>query len=153
MDASTLSKLYDGRHVDGSGEVIAADVVQVLSDTLAADTTELLEKFSEERGQDDRAADGIAATVEALRMSQLGTLILADIRDTGRTAWFGPEPTHLALHEPELRNLGVGKPTEASLEEILVRAALGTGAEITCVFGGVEQAPTEGVGGLLRYPG
>jgi peptide subunit release factor 1 (eRF1) len=142
-----------GRHDDGSDAVIAEEVLRVLGETLAADTVELLEKFSEERGQNDRAADGGADVVAALRKGQIETLILTDARDAGRTAFFGPDPTHLALTAQELVDLGVEQPWEAPLEEILVRAALGTGAEVKFVGGGMEQAPTEGLGALLRYAG
>jgi hypothetical protein len=142
-----------GRAQDGSEDVIADEVLRVLADTITSDTVELLEKFSEERGQDDRAADGVDATVRALRMAQVGTLILTDTRSPGRTAWFGPDPTHLALTEHELRDLGVETPLEGPLDEILVRAALGTGADVKVVAGGVEQAPADGVGGILRYAG
>jgi hypothetical protein len=159
-----------GRHLDGSDEVVAAAIIEVLANHVATSTLQLLEKFSEERGQDAaagerlpnvgggragrrRAADGVAATVAALRMAQVGSLILTDARDTGRTAWFGPDPTHVALTEQELGDLGVDRPLEGPLDEILVRAALGTGAEVKVVTGGVEQAPAEGVGGILRHAG
>jgi hypothetical protein len=73
------------------------------------------------------------------------------MRDSTRQGWFGPDPTHVALGESELRDLGVEQPQQAALEEILVRAALGTAAEIRFVGGGMEQAPSDGVGALLRY--
>jgi hypothetical protein len=140
-----------GRADDGSADVIAAEVLRVLSDTIAGDTIELLEKFSEERGQNDRAADGPSATLECLRKAQVETLILTDARDTRRTAYVGPEPTHLALSAQELLDLGVEQPWEAPLDEVLVRAALGTGATVRFVGGGMEQSPTDGVGAVLRF--
>ena len=140
-----------GRARDGSDEVIAGEVLRVLSDTVAADTVELLEDFSEQRGRHDRAADGVTATVEALRKGQVETLILTDARDISRAAFFGPDPTHLALSAQELLDLGVEQPCEAPLDEIVVRAALGTGANVRFVGGGTEQSPLEGVGALLRY--
>lgn len=140
-----------GRHVDGSDDVIAEQVLRVLSDVVAGDTIELLEKYAEERGQHDRASDGVARTVEALRMSQVETLILTDARDAGRSAWIGPDPTHLGLTEQELRDLGVDAPVEALLDEALTRAALGTGAQVRFVGGGLEQSPKDGVGAILRY--
>lgn len=140
-----------GRARDGSDEVIAAEVLRVLGDTVAADTIELLEEFAEERAQDDRAADGVTATVAALRKGQAATLILTDARDETSSAFFGPDPVHIALSAQELLDLGVEQPWEAPLDEILVRAALGTGAVVRFVGGGMEQAPTEGVGALLRY--
>ena len=140
-----------GRHVDGSEDVIADQIIGVLSDVIAGDTIELLEKYAEERGQNDRASDGVARTVEALRMSQVDTLILTDARDVEQTAWIGPDTTHLALTEQELRDLGVEAPVEARLDEALARAALGTGANLRFVGGGMEQSPKDGVGALLRY--
>jgi hypothetical protein len=140
-----------GRHEDGSDDVIAAEVLRVLSDTVAADTVELLEKYAEERGQDDRAADGVASTVAALRMGQVDTLILTDARAADRRGWGGPDPLHLALSEQELRDMGVEQPQEMPLDELLVRAALCTGAAVRVVGGGVEQAPADGVGAILRY--
>ena len=43
------------------------------------------------------------------------------------------------------------QPWEAPLDEALVRAALGTGADVRFVGGGTEQAPAHGVGALRRY--
>jgi len=146
-----------GRARDGSESVIADEVLRVLAERLAADTVELLEEFAEQRGRDDRAAEGVPATVEALRRGQVATLILTDARDGAQTAFAGPDPVHLALRAQELLDLGVEQPWEAPLEEVLVRAALGTGAEIRFVAGGAGvpggngQAPAHGVGALLRY--
>jgi len=140
-----------GRARDGSEGVIADEVLRVLSDTVAADTVELLEDFSEQRGRADRAADDVPATIEALRKGQVATLILTDVRDPARTAFVGPDPVHVALSAQELLDLGVEQPWEAPLDEVLVRAALGTGADVRFVGGGTEQAPAHGVGALLRY--
>jgi len=140
-----------GRHVDGSEAVIADEVLEALSNVITDDTVELLEKYAEERGQQDRASEGPARTIEALRMSRVETLILTDARDLDRTAWIGPDTTHLALTEQELRDLGVENPLEAPLDEALVRAALGTGAAVRFVGGGMEQSPSDGVGAILRY--
>jgi len=140
-----------GRARDGSEGVIADEVLRVLSDTVAADTVELLEDFAEQRGRHDRAADDVPATIEALRKGQVATLILTDLRDPARTAFVGPDPVHVALSAQDLLDLGVEQPWEAPLDEVLVRAALGTGAEVRFVGGGTEQAPAHGVGALLRY--
>jgi hypothetical protein len=140
-----------GRHADGSEDVIADEVLRVLGETVAADTVELLEKFAEERGQHDRAADGLAATVAALRMGQVDTLILTDARAGDGELFVGPEPTHVGSTAQELLDLGVEQPWAAPADEALIRAALGTGAAVRFVTGGVEQSPGEGVGALLRY--
>jgi hypothetical protein len=140
-----------GRRADGSDEVVAQEVLRVLGDTITADTVDLLEKFAEERGQDDRAAEGLSATVSALRMGQVDTLILTDARAADTELFVGPEPSHLAATAQELLDLGVQQPWSAPADEALIRAALGTGAQVRFVTGGVEQSPDEGVGALLRY--
>jgi hypothetical protein len=140
-----------GRHADGSEDALADRIVEVLGNVVTDDTIELLEKYAEERGQHHRASEGVAATIEELRTSRVDTLILTDARDAGRTAWVGPDPTHLAGSDQELRDLGVQAPVEAALDEALVRAALGTGAQVRFVGGGMEQSPAEGVGAILRY--
>ena len=45
----------------------------------------------------------------------------------------------------------VEQPWEAPLEEVVVRATLGTGADVRFVAGGTDSSPTDGVGALLRY--
>jgi len=140
-----------GRHQDGSDELIAQEVLRVLADRVAADTIELLETFSQERGQQDRAADGIRPTIAALQKGQVRTLILTDSRDSAQQAYGGPDATHLALTTADLDAMGVGTYHEAPLEELLLRAAWGTGADVQFVTGGVEQSPGDGIGALLRY--
>jgi hypothetical protein len=140
-----------GRHTDGSDDVIAGEVLRVLSETVGANTIDLLAKFAEERGQQDRAADGAAETIEALQKGQVATLILTDSRDSGRPGWCGPEPVHLALDRDQLAAMNVTTAHEAPLEELLLRAAWGTGADVQFVTGGVDHSPTDGIGALLRY--
>ncbi|MFD5010782.1 hypothetical protein [Streptomyces chartreusis] len=81
---------------------------------------------------------------------------------TGRTAvegsvelvygllWAGSQPTQLALTEAELMSFGVRAPREERADEALVRAIVGTGAELVVVPEG-ELRLYEGVGALLRY--
>jgi hypothetical protein len=142
-----------GRHLDGSDEHVATRISEALADRVAADTLELLEEYSQERGQQDRACEGVTETIDALRRAQVQTLILTNTREADRTAFFGPDPTHVATTPEDLLDLGVEQPWEAPLDEILVRAALGSGADVRFVGGDLEQAPADGVGGLLRYAG
>jgi hypothetical protein len=140
-----------GRAVDGGEDVVADGVRAALGDRLARDTMLALEEFSEQRGRGDRACEGLAATVAALRMAQVATLLVSDAFDRDTSVWCGPEATHLAVSADELTALGIDDPAETSAADALVRAALGTGTEIRFVPAGVEQAPAEGVGGILRF--
>lgn len=141
-----------GRHLDGSDEVVADGVLRALSDFVAARTLRLLEDFSQQRGQGERACEGVGATAAALRRAQVETLLLTDAFERAEApAYFGPQPTDLALSDLDLPGLGVPNPQRAPLVDVLLRAALGTGAQVRVVTGGVEQAPVGGVGALLRY--
>jgi hypothetical protein len=47
--------------------------------------------------------------------------------------------------------MGVSDPVQAPLVDVLLRAALGTGADIRMVPAGTPDSPDDGVGALLRY--
>lgn len=147
LEALTRVLERDGTTVEASIDDLADDVVRQVATVAAEDTVALLREFREERGQQDRAADGVPATVAALQMAQVATLLLHADPDDGRTAWFGPEPALLALSHDELSGFGVQAPVEARLQDVLVRAALGTGAAVRIVPGATV---TDGVGAVLR---
>jgi hypothetical protein len=132
--------------VDGN---VDDELVRLVDTVVARDTVVLLEKFKEERGQSDRAADGVQATVTALNQSQVDVLLVhADPTDE-RTAWFGTDPIPVSLDPSDLKDLGIDSPTEGALVDVLLRAAAGTGA-------GVRMIPntptvTDTVGAILRW--
>jgi hypothetical protein len=134
-----------------SVERLLAETDKLLRQTVAEDTEALLARFRAERGQGDRAADGVEATLEALRKAQVEVLLLHDDPDDDRTAWFGPAPTLLAADQRTLAGPGVERPVQARLADVLVRAALGTGAEPRLLDAGGTDGPRQGVGALLRW--
>jgi hypothetical protein len=139
----------------GSLEAVFAEADKLVAATVQADNRALLDRFAEELGQRDRAADGAAATLAALGRSQVETLLLTGLFvDDERTAWFGPAPTHAAADRDTLAGFGVPDPVEARLVDVAVRAALGTGAGVRVLDPAAHpgQAPGEGVGALLRFP-
>lgn len=115
-------------------------------------THDLLAKFQEERGQNDLATDGLDATVDALRKSQVDTLVLARDGVSG-TLWFSVSDLgQVATDKGPLTDLGIGDVAEGDAADVLVRAALGTGARIAVVPSlSKQEGPTAGVGALLRY--
>lgn len=139
-----------GRSQDGSEESFQEAARIAVELAVNADDDALLEKFREELGQDDRAADGPDATLGALAMAAVDVLLVApDDPDDARTAWFGPDPTELAATADDLRGLGVDDPVEGRLVDVAVRAALGTGAGIRVVQPGAS--PSGGLGAILRW--
>ena len=140
-----------GRANDGSEGVVSEGVMREVAAAALGKIKKVLDEFQEERGQRDRAADGPQATVEALMMAQVDTLLVHDDPDDDRRAWFGPEPTQLALDRQTLVDLGVAAPAEARLSDVLIRAAVGTGAGVLIVPASGTAIPNDGAGAVLRY--
>lgn len=136
---------------DGSEGLVQQRIADAVSMHTAAGTLELLGDYAQERGQDKRACDGVAAVVEALRKAQVQTLLVTTGADQSTTAWFGEDPTQLGLTRSDVEALGTSTPTEGPLVSVLLRAALATGADVQLVPHQSEQAPNEGVGAILRY--
>ena len=144
-----LQVIDGGRSEDGSLERLTEDVWPLAVNAVDEDTGRLLEKFREELGQRDRAVEGQEATLSALAKAQVEVLLVSNDPDDERTAWFGPDPTAVALRQEDLKGLGVDSPVEARLVDVAVRATLATGGGIWVVP--PEQVPAEGLGALLRW--
>ncbi|MDQ4033489.1 MAG: hypothetical protein M3332_15065 [Actinomycetota bacterium] len=145
-----LVQVLDGsRSVDGSPGVDSQQLNAALAAVSAHDTTALLDKLAEEQGQDDRGAEGAKDTAAALAMAQVQVLLVHDDPTDSRTAWFGSDPTLVALTADELRDLGVDEPQSGRLIDVFLRSALGTGAGVRIVpeAGRVR----ENVAAILRW--
>lgn len=150
---SRVSVLETGgsRQPDGSEHAHREQATRHVAAVLRHDEEELLGRFTEERGQQDRATDGLEGTVAALAQGKVGTLLLVDDPGDGRRAWFAGQPTAVATRPDDLAALGLA-PVEAALPDVLVRAALGTGAAVHVLDPTRAEAPRDGVGALLRFP-
>jgi hypothetical protein len=161
-------EIEGSRAVDGSEQLLQERVREAVEDHLDAQTADLLSDFvkyrnratklaeGEQLGNPDEpvaanAADGPWPVTEALRQAQVGTLLLTDELDQHAIAWFGPEPTDVAMQEQTLLDLGVGDVRQAPLVDVLLRAALGTDAQVRLVSYDKQYAPLDGVGALLRF--
>ena len=144
-----LRVVEGGRGADGSKEEITEEAAELVRTAANEATEALLEKFREEKGQQDKAVDGAGPTAEALSMGQLHVLLVGAEPDDDRLAWFGPDPIPVSVERQPLTDLGVDSPQEGRLVDVLIRAALATGAGVRIIppVGG----PAEGVGGLLRW--
>jgi Bacterial archaeo-eukaryotic release factor family 2 len=140
-----------GRGQDGSDDLIRQRVQDVLAQHLAVKNLDLLEEYAQERGQLKRACDGVEDVVAALRKAQVQTLLVTTQAPADGTLWFGPEPAAIATTAAELTDLGVTEPAQGPLVDVLVRAAVGTGADVQIAPHQLDDAPRGGVGALLRY--
>jgi Bacterial archaeo-eukaryotic release factor family 2 len=137
------------RSPDGSAEFIPDEVSKELASFVREETDALLAAFREERGQSDLAADGAGRVVQALSRAQVEVLLVNDDLEDDRSGWFGPDPTHVATDAAALAAVGVEHPKEGRLLDVLVRAALGTGATVRIIPR--SQGPRDDVGAILRY--
>jgi len=140
-----------GRATDGGTPFTAAEIVDKVGLVALERLQTVLDEFQEERGQGDRATDGVAATVEAIRKAQVATLLIHDDPDDDRTLWFGDDPSLVALHRNDLDGVA-DHVEEGRVADVLVRAATGTGADVVIVPASSGTGiPNEGCGAILRY--
>lgn len=132
------------------------DIREELDKTAAAwvgqDVEETLAKFQEERGQNDLAVEGKDATFEALRKAQVDRLLISPGRVDDVAYFSRGDLTQASLDRKQLAELNMTDIEEADAADVLVRAAIGTGARVVVIPElGKQHGPAEGVGALLRY--
>lgn len=111
-----------------------------------------LQRFQEERGQNDLAVEGKGATFEALRKAQVGSLLITPGRVDDTAYLSDGDLTQIALDRRGLAEIGIGDIREGNAADVAVRAAFGTGARIVVIPAhGAGHGPREGIGALLRY--
>lgn len=137
-----------GRTRDGGEQTLQSMVESAVETYAALSTREVLDRFVEERGQRDLAADGPEATIRALELSQVDTLLVSRTA-CGGEAVFGDSPNEVALDPSDLASMGVSSYTTAPLCDVAVRSAVMTGARIVVVDD--PDLLTGGVGALLRF--
>jgi hypothetical protein len=98
------------------------------------------------------ATEGLAETMAALQDGLASDVLIANDPISTSTAWIGPEPTDLAASEAEARERGVSQPVMDRTDAAIVRAIVGTGAELWFVPEDEDEPPPRaGIGALLRY--
>jgi peptide subunit release factor 1 (eRF1) len=145
-----VQEVDGSRAVDGGVDALADEAVRAVATAVASDSVALLDKLTEELGQNDRAAEGPARTLEALAGAQVDTLLIADDPDDTRTAWFAADgPANVVGFETAtVKGMGVDDPQEARLVDVCLRAAFGTGAGVRIV---PSHAVRDGVAAILRF--
>jgi hypothetical protein len=139
-----------GRAAGSSTEALQAAVHDAVLQQVWRDRREVLEHLQQNLGRQEYAVAGVAPVVEALRMSQVDTLVISDDPSSPLTAWVGPEPLQFGLDDGEAEAMGVAEIEHDRLDAALVRAAVGTNARLVITPGGHEYL-AEGIGALLRY--
>lgn len=143
-----VCEIEGARSVDGGLVELRDDAVKLIASAVASDTVALLEKFREERGQGDRAVEGVTETMAALCEARVDTLLVHDDPSDPREAWYSLEPALVASDLQTLEAQGVEEPRMARLVDVLIRTAFRTGAKVRIV---PSTVATDGVAAILRY--
>ena len=146
--APLVRELDGTRAADGSDDAVLDDARRQVATVAAEDTVALLEKFREEKGQRDRATDGLLDTIAALNEASVETLLIGQDADDARSLWFSADQPLVATSRGDLEAYGVATPRQGRVADVLVRSAFLTGARVRVV---PRTVVTDGVGAVLRF--
>lgn len=138
------------REVAADSDLMAEAAGQAARARAEAETGRRLESLRAQLGH-GTATEGLPGTMAALRDGQASDVLLADDPASSAGAWIGPEPSDLAVSESDLRERGIDQIAADRADAAIIRAVVGTGAELWFVPPG-EPPPRSGIGALLRYP-
>ncbi|MEU5567260.1 Vms1/Ankzf1 family peptidyl-tRNA hydrolase [Micromonospora musae] len=137
-----------GSRAGGADQTLLDDLtVQTIAEVADQRITLALDRF----GMQEDVGAGLDAVVAALQRNQVDNMLIVDDPSANGELWIGPEPTEIAVDPGQLDAMSVDDPLRVRADAALVRALVGTGAELTVL--GPDEAPelTDGVGAVLRY--
>lgn len=140
-----------GRSPDGSQRGRPERIDEAVQEVVDEEDRTLLDRFVEERAPRGDGVEGVPQTLEALARGEVAELLLVPARLRGRTAWFGPRPSHVLADADALPPPDWGPAVRAPLADVAVRAALGTRAQVRLVRAGLPGSPAEGIGAICRF--
>jgi hypothetical protein len=121
--------------------------VQTIAEVADQRIATALDRF----GVQEDVGAGLEAVVSALQRNQVDTMLIVDDPSADGELWVGPEPTEIATDPQQLAAMAVTDPQRVRADAALLRALVGTDAELAVLA--PEEAPelTDGVGAVLRY--
>jgi hypothetical protein len=137
-----------GSRTGGADPMAMDDVtVQTIAEIADQRISTALDRF----GVQEDVGAGLEAVVAALQRNQVDTMLIVDDPSAAGELWVGPEPTEIATDPQQLAAMSVADPQRVRADAALLRALIGTDAELTVLA--PEEAPelTDGVGAVLRY--
>lgn len=144
-----VEQIHGSRAADSGGDRTAVEVAHMVATAAARSTVAVLEELRQHLGRHDRAVEGTAAVLDALRQSQVAALLVHDDPGDHRRAWFGDAPGLVAAQQADLAGLGGSEAREGRLVDVALRAAAQTGAAVHLVP--LAGGPADGLGALLRW--
>ncbi|WP_433342469.1 Vms1/Ankzf1 family peptidyl-tRNA hydrolase [Micromonospora sp. CA-111912] len=135
------------RHAGADPTLMDDLTVQTIAEVADQRITATLDRF----GMQEDVGAGLDAVVSALQRNQVDTMLIVDDPSSTEELWIGPGPTDISTDPGQLSALSVPDPQRVRADAALVRALVGTAAELTVLA--PDEAPelTDGVGAVLRY--
>lgn len=137
-----------GSRAGGADPTLLDDLtVQTVAEVADQRISAALDRF----GTQEDVGGGLDAVVAALQRNQVDTMLIVDDPSATGELWIGPQPTDIATEPGQLAAMSVAQPQRVRADAALVRALVGTDAELTVL--GPDEAPDlpDGVGAVLRY--
>ncbi|MEU8073015.1 Vms1/Ankzf1 family peptidyl-tRNA hydrolase [Micromonospora sp. NPDC049151] len=137
-----------GARDGGADDTLMDDItVQTVAEVADRRIAAALDRF----GVQEDVGAGLDAVVSALQRNQVDTMLIVDDASADGELWVGPEPTEIATDRAQLADMSVADPQRVRADAALLRALIGTDADLTVLA--PEEAPelTDGVGAVLRY--
>jgi len=137
-----------GKRADGADHTLLDDLtVQAIAEVADQRVSTALDRF----GQQEEVGSGLDAVVSALQRDQVENLLIVDDPSATGELWVGSDSTQIATDPEQLSAMSVRDPEQVRVDAALVRALVGTDAELTVLS--PDEAPelTGGVGAVLRY--
>jgi hypothetical protein len=148
---SILTEIESSARAPGAdGKPVLRRVRELLAGAAAVDRQEGIARFERERGQHDRAVEGLTAVAAALRRAQVDVLLIRDDPTSTAALWAGQKATDLGVDAADVAD----QPVQERADATIVRALAGTGGSLLAVPGEMteQRLPlSDGVGALLRY--
>ncbi|WP_405358824.1 hypothetical protein OG535_05545 [Kitasatospora sp. NBC_00085] len=141
----------DGWDTDPERALMEDELAHLFRGRLSARDQAGTQRFLARRAHRSGAVEGLAATVTALRHGQAEAVLINDPFDLDQQLWVGVAPEQLGLTQREMQALGIGSSWEVPADAALIRAIVGTGADLI-VIPHDELPLDDGLGALLRYP-
>jgi len=139
----------DAHAADGGRALLEHELGRLLDGCLSARDRVHLARFAGQRHRVGSGQEGLAAAVAALQRGRVRALLINRPARFTERLWVGMSPTQIALSETELRSLGPRAGWLEAADAALIRAVVGTGAELV-VVPEQELLLDGGVGVLLR---
>ncbi|WP_281357566.1 Vms1/Ankzf1 family peptidyl-tRNA hydrolase, partial [Micromonospora maritima] len=137
-----------GSRDPGADDTLMDDItVQTVAEVADRRIATALDRF----GVQEDVGAGLDAVVAALQRNQVDTMLIVDDASADGELWVGPDPTEIATDPAQLAGMSVADPQKVRADAALLRALIGTDADVTVLA--PEEAPelTDGVGAVLRY--